>query len=137
MTTPAKSQLPNDLRYTREHEWARVQSDGTCVVGITTYAQEELGDIVFVELPKIGGRFNQFAKFGEIESVKTVSDLFLPVSGEIIDVNPRLKKEPELVNRDPYGNGWLVKVRVADLSQGAKLLTAQDYEHVLSELHQA
>ena len=135
MTTPAKGQYPADLRYTREHEWARIQPDGTCVVGITAYATDELGDIVFIEMPKIGARFTQFSKFSEIESVKTVSDLFLPLGGEVIEVNTRLKQEPELVNRDPYGDGWLVKIRPSDPSQTAKLLTAPDYERTLGEHH--
>lgn len=135
MTTPAKGQYPTDLRYTRENEWARILPDGTCTVGITAYATDELGDIVFVEMPKIGARFTQFSKFGEIESVKTVSDLFLPLAGEVIEVNPRIKLEPEIVNRDPYGEGWLIKVRLSDASQTAKLLNSQDYERTLGEHH--
>lgn len=126
---------PNDLRYTREHEWARVQNDGTAVVGITTYAQDELGDIVFVDLPKVGSQIKQFAKFGEIESVKTVSDLFLPIGGEVVEVNEKLRKQPELVNKDPYGEGWIVKVRAADTKQAEKLMTAADYERTLGKPH--
>ena len=126
---------PNDLRYTSEHEWARVQQDGTAVVGITTYAQDELGDIVFVDLPKVGTQFKQFAKFGEIESVKTVSDLFLPVGGEVVEVNEKLRKQPELVNKDPYGEGWIVKVKTADAAQAAKLMSAEEYERTLGRPH--
>jgi len=124
---------PSDLRYTKEHEWARLQPDGTSVVGITSFAQEELGDIVFVDLPPAGRRLDQFAKFGEIESVKTVSNLYLPLGGEVIAVNDKLKAQPELVNRDPYGEGWLIRVRVADPAQAQALMSAADYERFLGK----
>lgn len=126
---------PNSLLYTKEHEWVRIAADGTAVAGITSFAQSELGDIVFVDLPKVGSRFDQFAKVGEIESVKTVSAVFVPVGGEVIEVNIRLRNEPELVNHDPYGEGWLVKMRLADPSEASKLLTADAYQRMVSESH--
>ena len=126
---------PSNLLYTKEHEWVRIAADGTAVAGITSFAQSELGDIVFVDLPKVGSSFDQFAKMGEIESVKTVSTLFVPLGSEVIEVNTRLRNEPELVNLDPYGEGWLVKVRLTDPSQASKLLTADAYQRVVSESH--
>ena len=134
MTDSPGLDCPGDLRYTRDHEWARVEG-AEATMGITAYAQGELGDIVFVDLPKIGVKLAQFAKLGEIESVKTVSDIFLPLGGEIIAVNTRLKQEPELVNRDPYGEGWMVKLRLDDEGQAAKLLPASDYQRLLANAH--
>jgi glycine cleavage system H protein len=117
---------PDDLRYSTEHEWVRVV-DGVGVVGITDYAQDVLSDIVFVDLPEAGTRVIQFDKFGEIESVKSVSELFSPVSGEVVESNQALVDRPELVNSDPYGEGWILKVRLDDPAELGNLLTAQTY----------
>lgn len=105
--------VPADLQYTKEHEYLRKNADGTVTVGITDYAQGELGDIVFVDLPKVGATFGSHDVFGTIEAVKAVSELFAPVAGEIVAVNDRLDKEPSLVNSDPYGDGWMIKVKPA------------------------
>ena len=103
--------VPADLQYTKEHEYLRKNADGTVTVGITDYAQGELGDIVFVDLPKVGATFGEHDVFGTIEAVKAVSELFAPVAGTVTEVNERLDKEPSLVNSDPYGDGWMIKVR--------------------------
>src|SRR5262244_1683418 len=103
------SNVPTELKYTREHEWARVEGD-RARIGITAFAQEQLGDVVFVELPKVGARLGAMKTFGVVESVKAVSDLFAPLSGEVVEVNAELSKKPELVNADPYGQGWMVAV---------------------------
>jgi glycine cleavage system H protein len=118
--------VPENLRYTKDHEWIRVEGDaGT--VGITDHAQEELGDIVFVELPKVGAQLEQSASFGSVESVKAVSDIFSPVAGEVIEVNTALAEAPEKVNEDPYGQGWLMKLRLRDPQQASGLMSAADY----------
>ena len=117
--------LPN-LRYTKEHEWVLVE-DGIGTVGITDYAQDQLGDIVYVTLPAPGKRLSQLAVFGEIESVKAVSELYSPVSGEVVESNGTLAGKPELVNESPYSEGWLMKVRLADEAEIEKLLTAAEY----------
>src|SRR5438067_12598972 len=106
------SNVPGDLKYTREHEWAR-QEGGRVRVGITAYAQEQLGDVVFVELPKVGAKVTARQSFGVVESVKAVSDLFAPVTGEVAEVNGDLPKTPEAVNQDPYGKGWMILVKAA------------------------
>ena len=121
---------PADLRYTREHEWTRIEG-GRARVGITQYAQEQLGDVVFVELPKAGARVTQMQTFGVVESVKAVSDLFAPLSGEVVEVNPGLAEHPEQVNRDPYGNGWLIVIALSDPQEVGALLSAADYEAFL------
>lgn len=118
--------LPDDLRYSREHEWVRV--DGSqAVIGITSFAADELGDIVFVELPEPGAGLTQFASFGVVESVKAVSDLFAPVSGEVAEVNDALRDQPELLNSDPFGAGWIAKVTLADPAELDALLDAGGY----------
>lgn len=124
---------PEDLRYSEEHEWARVLSEDEAVVevGISHHAQDALGDVVFVELPAAGDRVGQFDKFGEIESVKAVSDLFSPVAGEIIEVNSNLESNPEVVNSDPYGEGWLLRVKVDGLDQLDNLMDAAAYSATL------
>jgi glycine cleavage system H protein len=122
---------PAELRYTKEHEWARVEG-GRARVGITAYAQEQLGDVVFVELPKVGAKVSQMKAFGVVESVKAVSDLFAPVSGEVVEVNAELLKKPELVNQDPYGRGWMLVVAVANPQEVNTLLTAKQYEAFLA-----
>ena len=118
--------LPDDRRYSREHEWVRV--DGSvAVIGITSFAADELGDIVYVELPEVGASLAQFASFGVVESVKAVSDLFAPISGEVTEVNDDLRGSPELLNSDPFGAGWIAKVTLADAAEMEKLLDAPGY----------
>ena len=121
---------PNDRKYSREHEWVKVEDPDTnrAVAGITDFAQDQLGDIVFVELPKLGSTVSYMGKMGEIESVKSVSDLFSPVSGEVIEVNDRLVDHPEIANEDPFGEGWLIRIRLTDASELDSLLTAEEYE---------
>lgn len=120
-TTP-----PDDLRYSREHEWVRVEGS-VAVIGITSFAADELGDIVYVELPEVGARLAQFGSFGVVESVKAVSDLFSPVSGDVAEVNADLRGSPELLNTDPFGAGWIAKVTLADAGELDKLLDAAAY----------
>jgi glycine cleavage system H protein len=117
---------PDDRRYSREHEWVQVSGE-TATVGITSYAAEELGDIVFVELPEVGAQLTQFAAFGVVESVKAVSDLYAPVSGKVTEVNERLREAPELLNSDPHGEGWVLRAAIADQAELEKLLAADAY----------
>jgi len=124
--------VPPELRYTKEHEWLRLEGD-EATVGITAYATEQLGDIVFVELPKVGRSLDQFATFGVVESVKAVSDLYAPISGEVVAVNEALADRPELVNQDPYGAGWLIRVRPRNPAEVDALLDAAAYEQLVSE----
>jgi glycine cleavage system H protein len=123
--------VPSDLRYTKDHEWVRVDGD-EATVGITDYATNQLGDIVFVELPDVGRQLSQFATFGVVESVKAVSDLFAPVSGEVTEANPDLGRNPELVNSDPYGAGWMLKVAIGDAAQVDGLLDAEAYDALIA-----
>jgi glycine cleavage system H protein len=120
------SNVPADLSYTAEHEWLRVSGD-IAEIGITDYAQGELGDVVYIELPTVGAKFGKHDVFGTIEAVKAVSELFCPVSGVITEVNSRLDKEPALVNSDPFGAGWMVKVKMSDASEKDALMKAADY----------
>ena len=124
--------IPAELRYTRDHEWAREES-GRIRVGITAYAQDQLGDVVFVELPKLGAKVTQRQSFGVVESVKAVSDLFAPVSGEVVEVNGDLPSAPEIVNQDPYGRGWMILVAPSNRAEWDQLLTPQQYEQFLAE----
>ncbi|MDE3112589.1 MAG: glycine cleavage system protein GcvH [Chloroflexota bacterium] len=124
--------VPDDLRYSKEHEWVRVDGD-IATVGITHFAQEQLGDVVFVELPGQGSAVKQFASLGVVESVKAASDVYAPISGEITERNMKVIEKPELVNQEPYGNGWLVKVRVADKGEVGKLLSPADYRAHIGE----
>ena len=124
--------VPKDLRYTKEHEWVRLDGD-MATIGITDYAAEQLGDVVFVELPEIGRTVAQFAAIGVIESVKAVSDLFAPVAGEVVESNAELTGAPELLNSDPYGKGWMLRIKVADAGQVAGLLDAAAYEALIAE----
>ena len=124
--------IPSDLRYTKEHEWVRVEGD-VATVGITQHAADQLGDIVFVELPEPGKRLEQFATFGVVESVKAVSDLFAPVAGEVLEGNPGLASTPEVVNSDPYGAGWMLRVRLSDPAQVGQLLDPAAYEALTAE----
>tara|TARA_Y100001935_G_scaffold224416_1_gene200714 strand:- start:122232 stop:122612 length:381 start_codon:yes stop_codon:yes gene_type:complete len=126
MSTPA------DLKYTREHEWVKDNGDGTITVGITEFAQGELGDIVFVELEEVGFDFDKDETFGTVEAVKTVSELYAPVDGEITELNEALEDNPELVNEDPYGEGWMIKIKVSDASQLEDLLSADEYDDITS-----
>jgi glycine cleavage system H protein len=119
-------EFPKDVRYTKDHEWVRISGD-TGVVGITDYAQGELGDIVFVELPARGKKVKRGESMGTIEAVKAVSDLYAPLTGEVIDVNPDLEKNSELVNKEPYGKGWMVRIRFADKAEAASLLDDAAY----------
>ena len=122
--------VPRELRYTKEHEWVRVRGQ-EAEVGVTDFAQGELGDVVFVELPAIGSRVSQMKSFGTIDAVKTVSDLFAPVSGEVVAVNTELKDNPALVNQSPYEKGWMVRIRMASASEVESLLSPDGYEKVL------
>ncbi len=124
--------VPGDLRYTKEHEWVRVDGD-EAVVGITQFAADQLGDVVFVELPKPGRTLTQHQTFGVVESVKAVSDLFAPVAGEVTAANDALAGRPELVNSDPYGDGWMLRLRLADAAQVEGLLDAAAYEPLVAE----
>ncbi len=126
-------QFPENLKYTKEHEWIRIEDNLVGVVGITEYAQSELGDIVYVELPQVGKVVKQLESFGTIEAVKTVADLFAPVSGEIIEVNENLKNSPDLINKDPYGEGWIVKIRIKDMNELNNLLSAEDYRKFIGK----
>jgi len=124
--------IPPDLLYTKEHEWIRLEDD-VATVGITDYAQSELGDIVYVELPQVGNETTQMQPFGTIEAVKAVSDLYAPLTGIVTEVNGTLADNPELVNQDCYGEGWMIKVKLADESETATLLTAERYKETISQ----
>ncbi|MGP1436063.1 MAG: glycine cleavage system protein GcvH [Phocaeicola sp.] len=124
--------FPNNVRYTSEHEWIRVEGD-IAYVGITDYAQDQLGDIVFVDIPTVGEKIGKGETFGTIEVVKTVSDLFLPVAGEVLEENENLADEPELVNKDPYGEGWLIKIKPDNAAEINELLDAEAYKALVSE----
>ncbi|HEB83700.1 MAG TPA: glycine cleavage system protein GcvH [Bacteroidetes bacterium] len=124
------AEIPQELKYTEDHEWVRVEDD-IVTFGITDYAQGELGDVVFLELPDVGDEVTQGEAFGSIEAVKTVADLFAPISGAVTEVNGALEDDPAVVNRDPYGEGWLIKVKAADLTQLDGLMDAEAYaEHI-------
>ena len=128
---------PERLKYSREHEWVSVDDDHVATVGITDYAQEQLGDVVYVELPRTGAHVAQHEKFGEIESVKSVSDLFSPVGGEVMEVNSALEDGPEGVNEEPYGSGWMLKIEMDDRRELDSLLSHADYASFLAESEQA
>ena len=124
--------VPTDLRYTKDHEWVRLEGD-TATIGVTDFAAHELGDVVFVDLPEPGRGIEQFGTFGVVESVKAVSDLYAPVSGEVTDVNAALTAQPELVNSDPFGAGWMIRVRVSNAAQIDGLLEPEAYERLIAE----
>jgi glycine cleavage system H protein len=124
--------VPKELKYTKEHEWVRIEGK-EAVIGITDHAQAELGDITFVEVPKAGGQLRQMQAFGTIESVKAASDLYAPLTGKVIAVNPALEKTPEVVNQSPYEQGWLVRVEVANAAEASSLLDAGQYESLIAE----
>jgi len=123
---------PSDRRYSKEHEWLKIDGD-SATIGITDYAQEQLGDVVYVDLPAPGATVTQFEKMGEVESVKAVSDLFTPASGEVLEVNQAVVEKPELVNSDPHGAGWLVRLRLSDVSEADKLLSSDEYDALIKE----
>lgn len=122
------SQTPTELKYARSHEWARLEADGSITVGLSDHAQEALGDVVFVELPEVGSRLNAGDEAGVVESVKAASDVYAPVSGEVLEVNPLLEDSPETVNSDPYTKGWFYRLQPSDSSELENLLSAADYE---------
>ena len=124
---------PSDRKYSKEHEWIKLENGSNGLVGITDYAQDQLGDVVYLDLPASGTQLEQFGKFGEIESVKAVNDLFSPVSGAIIESNPEVVEKPELVNEDPYAGGWLLRLQLSDPSELEALLTAEEYEAFTAE----
>ncbi|MDD5131716.1 MAG: glycine cleavage system protein GcvH [bacterium] len=124
--------VPKELKYSKSHEWVK-QEGNNVVIGITDYAQEELGDIVFVELPKIGRQLKQQESFGVAESVKAVSDLFSPVSGKVVAINETVGKQPELVNKEPYTGGWMIKVEIAAAGELTGLMSAEAYEKLINE----
>ena len=123
---------PRELRYTTEHEWVRVEEDGTATIGVTFFAQDQLGDVVYIVLPAVGSTVQKGSKMGEIESVKSVSDLFVPVSGEVIETNQDVIDNPERVNEDPHGAGWMVRVRMSDPSEVDRLLTNEQYDSAIA-----
>jgi len=122
---------PADYRYTKDHEWIKIEDD-TATVGITDYAQQELGDVVFVELPKVGVKMNAGQAFGTVESVKAVSEIFMPVGGEITEINSALVNAPETINKDPHGSAWLVKIKLADAQEASALMDARAYESYIA-----
>lgn len=122
--------FPTDLKYTKDHEWVRIEGD-TATVGITDFAQGELGDIVFVEIETEGEELDKEEVFGSVEAVKTVSDLFMPLSGEVIEFNEKLEENPELVNEDPYGEGWMIKIKMSDSAEESALISVDDYKEVI------
>lgn len=124
-------QIPENLRYTKDHEWIRAEGS-EAFVGITDYAQKELGDIVFIEIETVGEQLKKEQVFGTIEAVKTVSDMFMPVSGTVLEVNPKLETSPELVNKDPFGEGWMIKISMTDASELNQLLDAEGYKKLIN-----
>lgn len=122
--------IPAELKYTKDHEWVKIEGD-TAIVGITDFAQSELGDIVFVDVESVDEELNVGDVFGSVEAVKTVSDLYLPISGKVIEFNEDLESEPELVNSDPYGKGWIIKLKIANDADQSELLSAEQYQEVI------
>ena len=122
--------IPAELKYTKDHEWVKIEGD-TAIVGITDFAQSELGDIVFVDVESVDEELNVGDVFGSVEAVKTVSDLYLPISGKVIEFNEELESEPELVNTDPYGKGWIIKLKIANDADQSELLFAEQYQEVI------
>ncbi len=122
--------IPDNLKYTKDHEWVKVDGD-TAIVGITDFAQHELGDIVFVEVDTVEETLDKEETFGTIEAVKTVSDLFMPVGGEVLEFNEELEATPDIINKDPYGDGWIIKIKIADASEADDLLSADEYKDLI------
>ncbi len=131
MSLDMASGVPDGLVYSKEHEWVKLDGD-VATVGITDYAQSSLGDIVYVELPRVGSALTQFGSIGVVESVKAVSDIFTPVGGEVVGINDGLEADPAAVNRDPYGDGWFYKVKLTDVSQTGDLLSPEQYEQLIA-----
>ena len=127
------SELPKELKYASSHEWARLESDGTIVVGITDHVQEALGDVVYVELPEVGSTIDAGAEVAVVESVKAASDIYAPVTGEVVEINPALEDEPETVNHSPYADGWFFRVKPAGLGELEDMLDADDYQNAIDE----
>ena len=125
---------PDDVRYTAEHEWARLER-GLVTIGVTSYATEQLGDVVFVELPEVGRRLESMKPFGVVEAVKTVSDLFAPIAGEVVEVNTALADNPALVNQAPFGDGWMIRIKPADPGAVQRLMSSDDYARMIEEQH--
>lgn len=125
-------EFPDDLKYSKEHEWVLVEGS-VATIGITDYAQEQLGDIVFVELPAIGDKVSKEDAFGVVESVKSVNDIYAPISGKVLEVNDDLPENPEMVNDDPYGDGWMIKIEATDLEELEDLMTADEYKDYVAE----
>lgn len=125
------SQLPTELFYSKDHEWAKIEGE-FALIGITDHAQGELGDIVYVEMPKLGSTYRQDDCFGSVEAVKTVSELFMPLSGEVVETNDQLADEPELINSDPYAKGWMLKIKLSNPAETANLLNAQGYAALIA-----
>ncbi len=125
------SKVPGELKYTKEHEWAKIDGD-RARIGITAFAQEQLGDVVFVELPKVGAKVSSMKTFGVVESVKAVSDLFAPLTGEVVEVNAELPKKPEVVNSDPYGAGWMIVIKMTSAAEAGALLSPAQYEQLIA-----
>ena len=122
--------IPAELKYTKDHEWVKIEGD-TAIVGITDFAQSELGDIVFVDVESVDDELNAGEVFGSVEAVKTVSDLYLPISGKVVEFNEELESEPELVNTDPYGKGWIIKLKIVNDADQSELLSAEQYQEVI------
>ena len=122
--------VPANLLYTKDHEWLRIEGEFG-IIGVTDFAQGELGDVVFLEIETLGETLNKEEVFGTIEAVKTVSDMFMPVGGEVVEINPELENSPDLVNKDPYGKGWMIKIKISDPSETADLLSAEQYQAIL------
>jgi glycine cleavage system H protein len=125
--------IPSNLKYTKDHEWLKVEGNGEAIVGITDFAQSQLGDIVFIEVETVGETLGHEEVFGTVEAVKTVSDMFMPVGGEVLEVNPKIADQPDVVNKDPYGEGWIVKIKMTNPAEVNNLLTADQYKGVVNE----
>jgi glycine cleavage system H protein len=123
--------IPADLLYTKDHEWISIE-DGVGTIGVTDFAQKELGDVIFVEIETVGETLQKDEIFGTIEAVKTVSDLFMPVSGEVLEVNPELENSPALINSDPYGNGWMIKIKITDTAELSELMSPEEYNTIVT-----
>tara|TARA_B100000575_G_C23121364_1_gene649010 strand:+ start:1648 stop:2043 length:396 start_codon:yes stop_codon:yes gene_type:complete len=130
LTKSEKMNIPEELKYTKDHEWVRVEGD-IATIGVTDFAQGELGDIVFVEIESVDETLDAEEVFGSVEAVKTVSDLFMPIGGEVLEFNEALESDPELVNNDPYGDGWMIKVKISDLSELENLLSDEAYANLI------
>lgn len=125
--------IPSNLKYTKDHEWIKDEGNGMAIVGVTDFAQSQLGDIVFIEIETQGETLAKEEVFGTIEAVKTVSDMFMPVSGEVVEVNPKVTEQPDIVNKDPYGEGWMIKIKMTNPAELNDLLNAEQYKGIINE----